>query len=109
MTAPNEHALADQLRAAGSFLIRTEIDEAAVRPNGKPDRLTDGAVERKDLLAFLEYVAGSFDVGIPILETLDDVVNRIQSKRLKRIVTEIRYAVSEEGKSLSTALAEHPR
>jgi type IV pilus assembly protein PilC len=113
MTAANENALADQLRAAGSFLIKTEI-----RPRGatagaaagrRTKNLTDGRVDRKDLLAFLEYVAGSFDVGIPLLETLDDVVNRLQSKRLKKIVLEIRYAVSEEGKSFSAALAEHPK
>ena len=107
MSAPNENALADQLRATGAFLIKTEI-----RSNtraGRPATLTDGRIDRKDLLAFLEYVAGSFDVGIPMLETLDDVVNRLQSKRLKKIVAEIRYAVAEEGKSLSAALAEHPK
>ena len=108
MSAPNEHALADQLRSAGSFLIRTELRAGASKP-GRSSVLTDGTIERKDLLAFLEYVAGSFDVGIPLLETLDDVVNRLQSKRLKKIVTEIRFAVAEEGKSLSAALAEHPK
>lgn len=108
MTAPDEHVVADQLRAAGSFLIRTEIRAKNGQQPGKPSRLTDGKVDRKDLLAFLEYVAGSFDVGIPILETLDDVAKRLQSKRLKLIVAEIRFAVSEEGKSLSAALAEHP-
>jgi type IV pilus assembly protein PilC len=108
MPAPNENALADQLRAAGAFLIRAEVRDQA--PNGgRPGTLTDGTIDRKDLLAFLEYVAGSFDVGIPMLDTLDDVVNRLQSKKLRKIVTEIRYAVSEEGKSLSAALAEHPK
>lgn len=107
MNAPNEHALADQLRAAGSFLIRTEVREST--EHGPSGKLTDGKVERRDLLSFLEYVAGSFDVGIPILETLDDVVNRMASKRLKKIVLEVRYAVAEEGKSLSAALAEHPK
>jgi type IV pilus assembly protein PilC len=109
MTAPDENVLADQLRAAGSFLIRTEARGKAGHDVGKSGILTDGQVDRKDLLAFLEYVAGSFDVGIPMLETLDDVVNRLQSKRLKKIVVEIRFAVSEEGKSLSTALSEHPK
>src|SRR6478672_7084760 len=106
MNAPDENVLADQLRAAGSFLIRTEVRDAQ---QAKPTRLTDGKLERKDLLSFLEYVAGSFDVGIPMLETLDDVAPRMQSKRLKKIVAEIRFAVAEEGKSLSAALAEHPR
>lgn len=108
MTAQDEYVVADQLRAAGSFLIRTEIRAKNGQQSGKPSTLTDGKVDRKDLLAFLEYVAGSFDVGIPILETLDDVAKRLQSKRLRRIVAEIRHAVAEEGKSLSAALAEHP-
>jgi type IV pilus assembly protein PilC len=108
MTAPNENAVADQLRAAGAFLIKTEI-RSKTAGSSRPTTLTDGTVDRKDLLAFLEYVAGSFDVGIPMLDTLDDVINRLQSKRLKKIVGEIRYAVAEEGKSLSAALAEHPK
>jgi type IV pilus assembly protein PilC len=109
MNAPNENALADQLRAAGAFLIKTEVRDRAVATGGRPTTLTDGKVDRKDLLAFLEYVAGSFDVGIPMLDTLDDIVNRLQSKRLRQIVTEIRFAVADEGKSLSAALAEHPK
>jgi type IV pilus assembly protein PilC len=111
LTAPNEAALEDQLREKGSFLIRTEVREKVDKVDKveKGSLLTDGKVDRKELLAFLEYVAGSFDVGIPILETLDDVVKRLQHKRLKKIIGEIRYAVSEEGKSLSAALAEHPQ
>ena len=108
MSAPNENALADQLRAAGAFLIKTELRDKTTVGRRAGVR-TDGKVDRKDLLAFLEYVAGSFDVGIPMLDTLDDVINRLQSKRLRQIVAEIRYAVAEEGKSLSAALAEHPK
>jgi type IV pilus assembly protein PilC len=104
LTAPSEAALEDQLREQGSFLIRTEVRDRTVAVR----TVTDGKIERKELLAFLEYVAGSFDVGIPILDSLDDVVNRLQSKRLRRIIGEIRYAVSEEGTSLSAAMAQHP-
>lgn len=104
LTAPNEAVLEDQLRQKGAFLIRTELREKA--PVAR--KLTDGRVDRRELLAFLEYVAASFDVGIPILEALDDVVKRLSSKRLMKILGEIRYAVSEEGKSLSAAMAEHP-
>ena len=102
--APNETALEEVLRQRGSFLIKSETEHAHTRQR----ELTDGVVDRKELLAFLEYVAGAFDVGIPILEVLDDVAGRIQSKRLIKIVGEVRYAVSDEGKSLSEALAEHP-
>ena len=103
LSAPSEVALEDQLRRNGAYLIRTEVRE---RPAARTN--TDGRIERKELLAFLEYVAGSFDVGIPILDSLDDVSNRLTSKRLRTIIGEIRYAVAEEGKSLSAAMAEHP-
>jgi type IV pilus assembly protein PilC len=102
LSAPDESALEDHLRQLGVFLIRSEVREKTVR------KLTDGKIDRRELLAFLEYVAGSFDVGIPILETMDDVATRLQSKRLRLIIGEVRYAVAEEGKSLSAAMAEHP-
>jgi type IV pilus assembly protein PilC len=104
IAAPNELALEDQLRKQGSFLIRTEVREkvAVVR------KISDGKIDRKELLAFLEYVAGSFEVGIPILDSLDDVVTRLQSKLLRKIILEVRYAVAEEGKSMSAAMGEHP-
>lgn len=105
LSAPDEGALEDQLRRAGSFLIRVELRDRSLSATRV---LTDGTVERRELLAFLEYVAGSFDVGIPILESLDDVATRLQSRRLQKIIGEVRYAVSEEGKSLSEAMAEHP-
>ena len=103
LSAPSETALEDQLRRNGAYLIRTEVRE---RPAART--ITDGRVERRELLAFLEYVAGSFDVGIPILDSLDDVSKRLTSRRLRTIIGEIRYAVAEEGKSLSAAMAEHP-
>ncbi|HTE46809.1 MAG TPA: type II secretion system F family protein, partial [Gemmatimonadaceae bacterium] len=104
LAAPTELALEQQLRQQGSFLIRTEVREKApvVR------KLSDGKIDRRELLAFLEYVAGSFEVGIPILDSLDDVVMRLQSKLLCKIIREVRYAVAEEGKSMSAAMAEHP-
>ena len=104
LTAPNESVVEEQLRKKGSFLIRTELREKV----GVKKKLTDGAVDRKELLAFLDYVAASFDVGIPLLEILDDIAARISSKRLRKIILEVRYAVSDEGKSLSAALEEHP-
>jgi type II secretory pathway component PulF len=104
LSAPNEAALEDELRQRGVFLIRTEAREAGAAKPG----FTDGRIERRELLAFFEYVAASIDVGIPLLEILDDVSGHLQSKRLRAIVTEIRYAVAEEGKSLSAAMGEHP-
>ncbi len=105
MTAPDEEGVDERLRSAGAHLVRAEMRVRAVQTTA----LTDGKVDRRELLAFLEYLAGSFDVGIPLLDTLTDVQRRLSSKKLKQIVSEVYYAVSDEGKSLSQAMAEHPK
>jgi type II secretory pathway component PulF len=105
MSAPDEDGVDERLRSGGAHLVRAELRTrtATVRT------ITDGTIDRRELLAFLEYLAGSFDVGIPMLETLLDVQKRLQSKKLRAIIGEVHYAVSEEGQSLSAALGQHPK
>lgn len=102
ISAPSEIQVEEQLRRQGSFLIKTEV-------RTRRKRVTDGRIERKELLAFLEYLAGSFTAGLPLLTILDDVPQRVRSPKLKAILHEVRHGVSEEGKSLSEALADHPK
>lgn len=102
MNAPSELVVEEQLRRKGVYLLNAE-------ERTKTKRVTDGTVDRKELLAVLEYLSGSFAAGIPLLTTLDDVPKRIKSTKLKTIIGEVRHAVSEEGKSLSDAMAEHPK
>ncbi|MDO8500630.1 MAG: type II secretion system F family protein [Gemmatimonadaceae bacterium] len=105
MTVPDERELEERLRASGSFLV-----EAAQKSRPKAAAtLTDGKIERKQLMALMEYLAGSVQVGMPILTTLADVETRLDSRKLRKIVVEMRHALSEEGKSLSEAMAEHPQ
>jgi type IV pilus assembly protein PilC len=102
MTAPSEVVVEEQLRRNGTYLIKAE-ERARTR------KFTDGKIDRKEQLALLEYMAGSFTAGLPLLTTLDDVPLRLRSPKLKTIVKEVRFSVAEEGKSLSDALAEHPK
>ncbi len=104
MTATSEDDLAERLRENGSYLVRS-------RPAAKPAtaKRTDGKIEKRHLLALLEYMAGSAQVGMPIMTTLSDVEPRLESKKLRKIVAEIRDTMSLEGKSLSEAMAEHPK
>lgn len=104
MTAPDERDVEDRLRSGGSYLVSAE--ERTLRKKGP--KHTDGKVDRKQLLAFVEYLAGSAQVGMPILTTLTDVQGRLESKLLRKIVGELHHALSEEGKSLSDAMADHP-
>jgi type IV pilus assembly protein PilC len=102
INAASEVQVEEELRRQGAFLIQTEVRTRA-------RKVTDGPVERRELLAFLEYLSGSFTAGIPLLTILDDIPRRLRSARLKAIINEVRTAVADEGKSLSDAMADHPR
>lgn len=105
ITAPDEAEVEERVRASGSFLIEARAKE---KPKASTMR-TDGPVPRKQLLAFMEYLASSVQVGMPLLTTLSDVETRLESRRLRKIIGEVRESISEEGRSLSEALAQHPR
>ena len=100
-TAPSEPGLEQQLREQGAFLITAKL-------KSKPRSGTDGNIPRRDLLAFLEYLAGSFTAGLPLLTILDDVQPRLKSPKLRAILLEVRASVANEGRSLSAAMADHP-
>lgn len=102
MNAPSEIVVEEQLRQKGIYLLNVE-------ERARKKQVTDGKIDRRELLAMLEYLSGSFSAGIPLLTTLDDVPKRIRSAKLKTIIAEVRFAVSEEGTSLSDAMAQHPK
>lgn len=102
MTAQSESVVAAELRQKGTFLITAEA-------RTREKRFVDGRIDRKELLAFLEYLSGSFTAGLPLLAILDDVPRRLRSPKMKAIVAEVRLAVADEGKSLSEAMARHPK
>lgn len=106
LVATDEAELADLLRDRGQHLVRAVPREAA-RPTRR--RLTDGKLRREELVAFTEYLAGSTQVGIPLVTSLADMQGRLATRRLRTIVGEVSESMSEYGTSLSDALAEHPQ
>ena len=105
MPAASEAELEERLRSQGSYLIRAEVKRA----EKERSRTTDGRVDRREMLGLTEYIAASTQAGIPILSTLEDAAARMQTKRMKRIVLEVRDSMANEGRSLSESLAEHPK
>lgn len=105
MPAENEEELEATLRTMGHYLIRAEPVEAEAPLTTR----TDGRISRRELLAFVEYLWASTESGIPVLTTLEDAELRMESKRLRTITREVRAAVRDEGKTLSEAMAEHPK
>jgi type II secretory pathway component PulF len=111
-TASSELELEGQLRRQGHYLIRAEPRAGDGGSGGAPPpqpHRTDGAVPRNDLLAFTEYLWGATQAGIPILTTLSDLELQLESRRMRQITAELRAAMAEEGKTLSEAMADHPR
>jgi type IV pilus assembly protein PilC len=101
-SAPSETVLEQHLREDGTFLVTAKVKE--------PERAArDAVIPRKELLAFLEFLAGSFTAGLPILTILDDVQPRLKSAKLRAIIMEIRTSVAEKGSSLSGAMAQYPK
>lgn len=118
ISAASEDELGSMLRDEGRFLISAQLADEAQAASGAnggppkadaPKRLTDGRIPRRELLALTDYLWGSTRAGIPLLTTLQDVELQLESKRLQQILVEIRESMVGEGKSLSEAMAEHPK
>jgi len=108
--AASETELESRLREQGQYLIRAEPREEGDAPAAAAARKrTDGKVNRKDMLAFTEYLWGSTQAGIPILTTLADIELQLDSQLMRTITAELRESMAEEGKTLSEAMAEHPK
>lgn len=110
MPAESEAELEERLRSQGSYLIEARVTDGSEEgAAGRGRSLTDGKIDRREMLGFTEYLASSVQAGIPILATLDDAAEQMSSRRMKKIVAEAQEAMSDQGKSLSEALEEHPK
>ena len=107
--ASSEVELEGRLRDQGRYLIRAEPRAEGAAPAAAARKRTDGKVNRKELLAFTEYLWGSTQAGIPILTTLADIEVQLESPLMRTITAELRESMAEEGKTLSEAMAEHPK
>ncbi|HUE97011.1 MAG TPA: type II secretion system F family protein [Longimicrobiaceae bacterium] len=111
MIAQDERDLENRLRERGEYLIDLDFarprDRAAAR--SVPMKRTDGAVPASDLSGFTEYLLSSATAGIPIVVTLTDVETQVRSRRFQTIIAEVRESMTQEGRSLSEAMAEHPK
>ena len=102
MNAASEVVVEQELRRQGWFLIRAEA-------RARDKRLSGGRIDRRELREFLEYLAASFSAGVPLLTALDEATAHLRTARLRAIVSDVRRAIAEDGRSLSEALSEHPR
>ncbi|GIW51626.1 MAG: MSHA biogenesis protein MshG [Gemmatimonadales bacterium] len=101
MQAENEEELAARLREQGQYLVRA-------RKTRRAKVYADGPISDQDLTHVIEYLATSLEAGIPLLQVLTDLENRLPRRRIRKIVAEIRTALLH-GEGLSDAMAHYPK
>ena len=107
--APLQRAAVDRLRSQRFTVVAVnEVKEASgetglakLNPFGK-------GVKNKDLVIFSRQLATLVSAGVPIVQGLNLLIEQIQSKVFKKIMTAVRGDL-EGGYSIADALKKHPK
>jgi type IV pilus assembly protein PilC len=110
--AASENALVDKLQADGFFVVSVRLakDKVVVKVVKKGSNLKFDHEKCKieDLLVFSRQLATMLEAGVTMLRSLDVILSQIQSKELYMAAVQTHDEI-EQGSSLSTALAKHPK
>ncbi|MHB8420297.1 MAG: type II secretion system inner membrane protein GspF [Myxococcales bacterium] len=100
------------LRKEGVFLseVTAEQEKESGAKAGDVDvkQLIGGRISTDDLAIMTRQLATLVGAGIPLVEALTALVEQVDHKRLKRIVSAVKQRVNE-GSTLADAMAQHPK
>ncbi|MBU4321077.1 MAG: type II secretion system F family protein [Nitrospinae bacterium] len=105
--APTTDAVAEQLFSKGYTPIRIEAEEEIKSTFEQGWQIFD-RVKDEDLIVFSRQLATLVTAGISFIRSLDTLAEQTKSRKLRRIIEEIRKEV-EGGSSFSDALAKFPK
>src|SRR5438093_8232895 len=112
MLATDEKNLEKNLRAAGCWLISSELAKPVVTGKRRRARswgfLDFGRVTRRDLIDFCTLVSYQTKVGVTLVAALDVAGQDCDNPRFRRIIDSVRRDV-ENGALFNEALAKHPK
>ena len=114
--AGNKEALVAELQSKGYFIVGvTDLTHAPTtqpKPRStkkrKRKQLKRNKIKLHDLLVFSRQLATMLKAGVPLTRSLSVIENQIESKQLYNTIRDI-HAKVEQGGSLSSALADHPK
>jgi len=106
LIADSETLVLARLREQG--LTPIEIKKRSARGSGLNIQLTKKKIKFKALAVFSRQFATMVNSGLPILRALTILADQTENPEFARILTQARLDV-EQGASLSTALAKHPK
>ena len=104
LEADTEYLLAETLLKSGYYLISAKLIRKG-KTHKSPFVLR--RVRKKEIITFSLHLTSALSVGIPILETLQDIEAQTTNITFKGVVRDIHKSVSS-GANLSDALMRHP-
>lgn len=108
--ADNPRALRDGLKAKGVFITEFwEGKDAAERKKGEVSLKLPGAdrISLTDVSILTRQLATLQRAGIPLVESLNALIEQTEKESLKKIVADVRQKVNE-GSALAVAMKDHP-
>jgi len=105
--APNTDAAAEQLFSKGYTPVKIQAEEEIKPPGGSGWQIFD-RVKDEDLIVFSRQLATLITAGISFIRSLDTLSEQTKSRKLRKIIEEIRRDV-ERGSSFSDALTKFPK
>lgn len=112
--AVGQKALVEKLQQQGYFIVN--IKEISITPSKRYSAETTRwkkkfghkRVKLEDLLTFSRQLATMLESGINLTRSLDVILSQVESEQLHEILSKVKKDV-EQGGSLSSSLARHPK
>ncbi|MBW1749530.1 MAG: type II secretion system F family protein, partial [Deltaproteobacteria bacterium] len=111
LDADSMSAARQKIRQTGKYPvdIRETVPRARQKKKGSFFSLQSGPrVKQQEIHVATRQLATLLGAGIPLVPALNGLIEQTTNKTLKTIITQIKESVNE-GNSLTSALAEHPR
>lgn len=106
ISAANENDLFSQLRGAGLELVSCKAVSA--RGGFLKSAPVAARINTRELIQLFIHLEQMQSAGVPMLEALSDIRETSDNPRMRDIISDVHKDVTE-GKSLSEAMAAHPR
>src|SRR5918994_7608454 len=104
--------VADNRETLRQALRREQITLMSVKEKGReigiPKLAGKKKVKSKDLAIFTRQFSVMIDAGLPLVQCLDILSQQQQNKYFQQVLAQVRQDV-EEGSTLATAMARHPK
>jgi type IV pilus assembly protein PilC len=111
--ALSEQSLVDKLQNEGYFIISvgaavTGAPAKAAVKKVHVHKFSHNKVKMEDMLVMSRQMATMLDSGVTLMRTLSVISEQIESRDLHRVITSVKEDV-EQGRTLSSSLAKHPK